>query len=175
MSDPRDIAWGVVLGAALVIVAQAYPQWRAQRTAIADAEQAFAQVFEGRRMADGTLISPSEGASTPQAFTPPIYFHRVDVEAADVEWNGKQASFLLKHIIGFDETLDALNPTHEVWVRMERQGGEFVYTQFQVRGLPTSPGESDGNPWFPLMHAAAGAERHKDRSQERLRSTDVAE
>jgi hypothetical protein len=173
MVGPRDIGWGIALGVLLAGLAQGYPLWSARRVVERDAEEAFAHVFEGRRMADGTLVEPPGSAAAPRAFTAPIYFRRMDAEAAQIDWNGKHASFLFKHIIGFDQTLDQANPTHEVLVRMEKRGGAFTYAEFQVRGIETSQLAIEGNPWFPLMNAAAGAEPRRETPRYEMRATDV--
>ena len=158
MIGPRDIAWGIVLGALLLIAAQFYPLWSAKHMVQQDAQAAFAQVFEGRRMADGTLIQPEGSVSSAKMFSAPIHFRQLEVMSSQVDWNGTHVELLLKSVIGYDRLLDELNPTHEVLVRLDKQDGGFVYRHFQVRGQ--EPLVLDGNPWFSVMSAALGAERN---------------
>lgn len=157
MIRTRDAVLGIALGVVLALALQTYPLMQAVDFIERDATLAFQEAFQGRRMTDGTIVTlPANPAVHVDPTVAPIEFHNVQFVAKHVSWDGQSIALVARDVVGFDRMRQDLNPVHEVYVTLTREGSRFRYDRFELRGQPPLSAPIVGNPWLPLLHQVSG-------------------
>jgi len=148
MFGARDAVWSLAICAALTLLVQCRPMWSARRFIERESKAGFRQAYAGHRFLDGEVITGPKGGAHLDPTAPMVTLRRLEVTAERTSWTGKKAEFVVRHLI----QLQGLDPagndaSQEIHVQIEKRGGGWVYTLFQVRGRGAIPEPNARNPW----------------------------
>jgi hypothetical protein len=157
MFGARDVVWSLAICAALTLLVQCRPVWSARRFIERESTNGFREAYAGRRYLSGEVIVPQSGGAHLDPMAPMVLLRRLEISAERTSWTGDKAEFVVRHLIqlqGVDPAGD--DASQEIHVQIEKRGGSWFYTLFEVRGRGTVADPNERNPWAVALEAADG-------------------
>ena len=145
------MVWSALICAALTLLFQCRPQWNARRTLERDARDAFLETYKGHRDLAGEVVAPAGKGVHVDAMASPVTHRRFEIIADRLSWAGNKAELVALHVVELAGEPEARVEAH---VKLEKRGGRWVYTLFEVRGGPSITELDIGNPWLRVLGPA---------------------
>ena len=158
----RDLLWSFLICALLTLGFQCRPAYEVRRFVERESQLGFAEAYSGHRYLTGELIQPYAAGGVhvdPSAAT--VVSRALEIEAERIGWDGRRAELVVHHAIQLaTDTPHSASTTQAIHLTLEKQGGAWSYTSFDVQGQGPIAAPNDGNPWARALkprHAPTNA------------------
>jgi hypothetical protein len=156
MISMRDAVWSLLICGALTLFFECRPAWDAQRFVERESQAGFLEAYAGHRFMNGEIIQPASGGGMqvdPLAST--VMSRHFEITAMRMSWNGKKVELLARHLIQLAEgDRGGTDASQDVRVQLEKQGGHWIYTLFEVRERGPIEDPNGANPWSRAIRDA---------------------